>query len=150
MCLSCSWKAKSRQQEHSPHCKGVNLAAAQKQLWKTSRTATLSLFLLTSCKLPNMQRRWPCESQLAWQIWKKQTQSAESFWYCVKLLITEKQHVRVFSWYSSRDSPPCAVKPCSVLWLWRCRLVLLKSCLISRPWNGGCGKGWQQQIKGEW
>lgn len=54
------------------------------------------------------------------------------------------------NWYSSQDSPLCSVKPCSVLWLWRCRLVLLKSCLISRHWNGGCGKVWQQQIKGEW
>lgn len=29
-------------------------------------------------------------------------------------------------------------------------LVLLKSCLISRAWNGSRGKVWQRLIKGEW
>lgn len=62
------------------------------------------------------------------------------------LILCQTSHCRKtarqsVNWYSPRDSPRCAVKPGSVLWLWRCRLVLLKSCLISRPWNGGCGKG---------
>ncbi len=115
-----------------------------------SSPAKLSLSSLMSTKYPNVWRLWPGDSQLAWQIWKQQTKSAESSWYCVKPLIAEKQHVRVLIDIHPEISPPCAVKPRSVLWLWRCRLVLLKSCLISRPWNGGCGKVWQQQIKGEW
>lgn len=125
---------------------GVNSAGANKaaledvQLKSQARLSWVSFLLTTALRNHSFAR----------QIWKQQTKVSWIFLILCQTSHRRKTACQSVNWYSSWDSPRCAVKPCSVLWLWRFRLVLLKSCLISRPWNGGCGKVWQQQIKGEW